>query len=110
MPQSTGSLPSAICLRLSITRSTVGCTLKPSGTAVSLSANLCSSASGTCVSAASVHFELRNGAQSTANLLLKLESTGLTVCWPASSMARYCLISASGSSGAITPCASSLSA
>src|SRR5205814_6363423 len=48
--------------------------------------------------------------QSTANLDLKLESTGLTVCLPASSVSRYALIIASGSSAATTPCATSLSA
>ncbi len=88
MPQSTGVLPAAICLRASSTRATVGCTLNPSGTVVSGSASRCSSARGTWVSAASVHFAPRNGAQSTANLLLKFDSTGLTVCWPASSVSR----------------------
>ena len=82
MPQSTGTLPAAICLRASMTRATVGCSLKPSGAVVTLSESLCSSASGTCVSAASVHFEPRNGAQSTANFDLKFDSTGLTVCLP----------------------------
>ena len=71
-----------------MTRPTVGWSLKPSGTEVSFSESLRSSSSGTCVSAWSVHLELRNGAQSIANLLLKFESTGLTVCFPASSVSR----------------------
>ena len=48
----------------------------------------CISASGSAVSAASVHLRLRNGAQSTAYLLLKLVSTGSAVCLPASIAAR----------------------
>ena len=101
MPQSTASLPAAICLRASITRPTVGCTVKPSGTVVTRSARRLSSSNGTLVSAASVHFAPRNGAQSTANLDLKFDSTGLTDCWPASSVSRYFLMSFSGSASSM---------
>jgi len=46
------------------------------------------SAIGMAESEASVHFLLRYGLQSTANLLLKLVSTGSTVWRPSSSAAR----------------------
>ena len=74
------------------------------------SARRLSSASGSAVSAASVHFLPRNGAQSTAYLLLKLVSTGSTVCLPASIAARKALTISSGPSAGSTPCATSLSA
>ena len=87
MPQSTGCLPAAICLRASITRD--GRMQRNWPAAVTRSPRRWSSSIGTCVSAASVHFAPTNGAQSTANLDLKFEGTGLTVCWPASSVSRY---------------------
>ena len=110
MPQSTGCLPAAICLRASITRPTVGCTgTRPARRSPGRRGAEHLSI-GTCVSAASVHFAPTNGAQSTANLDLKFESTGLTVCWPASSVSRYDPIKRSASSCLITPWVTSLSA
>ena len=66
MPQSSGSLPRAICRRSAITFSTRGCSLKSTGTFVSLSASALRSAMGTAVSTGSVHFAPRKRSQFTA--------------------------------------------
>jgi hypothetical protein len=76
MPQSTLISPRPMAARSASTFSTSGCTLKLSGMVVTRSARRLISASGSAVSAASVHFLPRKGAQSTAYLLLKLVSTG----------------------------------
>ena len=109
MPQSTLISPRPIAARSASTFSTSGCTLKLPGTVVMRSARRLISASGSAVSAASVHLRFRNGAQSTAYLLLKLVSTGSPVCLPASSAARNSLTMLSGPSAGSTPCATSLS-
>ncbi len=110
MPQSSGSLPCAICCAPAMTRSTAGCSLKPSGTVVTRSASRFSSSSGTWVSAASVHFEPRNGAQSTANCGLKFDSTGLVGVLAAVERVAVVLDHRFGLVRGDTPCATSLSA
>ena len=67
---------------------TSGCSLKPSGTWVIFSPRRFSSATGSPVSAASVHFLLRNWVQSDEKRLLWLVMTGSTVCLPASMASR----------------------
>ena len=109
MPQSTLISPRPIAARSASTFSTSGCTLKLPGTVVMRSARRLISASGSAVSAASVHLRLRNGAQSTAYLLLKLVSTGSPVCLPSSSAARSSLTILSGPSAGSTPWATSFS-
>ena len=88
MPQSTLTSPRPMAARSSSTFLTSGCGVKSSGTVVMRSARRFHSASGMAVSAASVHFLPRKGAQSTAYLLLKLVSTGSKVFLPASIAAR----------------------
>ena len=77
-PSRPAACPRPSALRASMTRSTRGCSLKPSGTVVSLlgQALQLRAAARACRPRRSTS-TLRNGAQSTANLLLKLESTGL---------------------------------
>ncbi|MOA16494.1 hypothetical protein D3C78_1367120 [compost metagenome] len=70
MPQSRFSSPLAIVRRSFSSLATSGCTVKPSGTVVMRSPMRLSSASGTAVSAWSVHLAPRNGDQSIAYLLL----------------------------------------
>ncbi len=88
MPQSSICFPCPISRRAFITRSTDGCSLNPSGAVVRRTARRSSSLIGTAVSAASVHFAPMNGAQSTAYLRWKFDSTGLEVCRPSSSACR----------------------
>ena len=109
MPQSTLISPRPIAARSASTFSTSGWTLKLLGMVVMRSASRLISASGSAVSALSVHFLPRNGAQSTAYLLLKLVSTGSTVCLPASNAARSAFTILSGPSAGSTFCATSFS-
>jgi hypothetical protein len=110
MPQSRFISPLPMLARSFSTFSTSECSLKFSGTVVMRCARRFSSVSGTAVSAASVHFLFRNGAQSTAYLFLKSVRTGSTVCLPASIALRYSATSWSPPSAAMVPCAASLSA
>ena len=110
MPQSTGSLPWPIRRRSAMIFSTRGCSLKLGGIAVSLSASICRSASGSLVSSFSFHLVLRYFDQSTANGGLKLDRMVLLVWKPPSIAWRNVATSRSASSPAITPCAASRSA
>ncbi len=110
MPQSRFNSPRPIAARSPNTFSTSGWTLTPSGTVVMRVASRFNSASGTAVSAASVHFRFRNGIQSTAYLLLKFEITGSTVWRPASIASRKAFTISSPPSAGMAFCAASLSA
>ena len=109
MPQSTLMSPRPMAARSAMTFSTSGCNLKLPGIVVMRSARRLNSATGSAVSAASVHFLFRNGDQSTAYLPLKLVRTGSRVWRPASIAARNSLTMSSGPVAPSTPCATSLS-
>ena len=65
MPQSTGCSPAPIRRRAASTLSTVGCSLKPSGTLVTLSARRLMSLAGKVVSVGCAQWVPRNGVQSS---------------------------------------------
>ena len=110
IPQSTLISPRPIAARSNKTFSTRGCTFNSLGMLLIFSARRFHSVSGIAVSALSVHFLFKKGDQSTANLPLKLLSTGSDVCTPASIAARYSLTIKSPVPGGTTPWASSFSA
>ena len=110
IPQSTLISPRPMAARSSNTFSTKGCTFRSAGMVLIFSAKRFHSVSGMAVSALSVHFLFKKGDQSTANLPLKLLSTGSDVCTPASIAARYSLTMRSPVPAGTTPCASSFSA
>src|SRR5260364_293388 len=88
-----------------MTRATSGCNLKFSGMAVMRSARRFNSASGTAVSAASIHLRFTNGIQSIAYWPLYFDNTRSLVCRPSSSAWRYRFMYSFASSARITLCA-----
>ena len=110
-PSRASARRAPIFARSATTFSTSGCGLKLAGSCVMRAPMRFSSAIGTAVSAESVHLRFRNGIQSTAYLLLKFDSTGSTVCLPASIAARKPRRRiARRRPRRCTPCATSLSA
>src|SRR5260364_446911 len=78
--------------------------------AVMRSARRFNSASGTAVSAASIHLRLTNGIQSIAYWPVLFDNTRSLVCRPSSSAWRYRFMYSFASSARITLCARSFSA